>query len=208
MPAPTDPLSHEVAMTGFAVDRLLAAGGRDPEALGMVQEGLERIRVLVAALPPSGQDGIEIERKYLLRSLPPVAGAVPPDRIEQGYLPGERLVERVRRVTAADGTVRGFRTVKAGEGVARLEIEEETSPELLDALWPLTAGRRVLKERHVVDDGGLRWEVDRFTDRELALAEVELPDAATEPALPAWLAPYVVREVTGERAYVNAVLAR
>ena len=51
--------------------------------------------------------------------------------------------------------------------------------------------------------------VDVFTDREgLVLAEVELPSAAMEPALPFWLRPFVLREVTGDPAWLNSSLAR
>lgn len=155
-----------------------------------------------------GTVGLEIERKYLLRGLPARLDGRRATLVEQGYLPGVRLLERIRRVRGPDGQARYWRTVKDGTGVARLELEEETDAALFAALWPLTAGRRVSKERHAVPDGALVWEVDRFTDRELVLAEVELTDARVRPVPPAWLAPYVVREVTGEDAFVNAKLAR
>jgi CYTH domain-containing protein len=92
--------------------------------------------------------------------------------------------------------------------VARTELEEPTTRELFDAMWPLTAGRRVTKRRHCIRHGALTWEIDEFTDRDLVLAEVELRNAAEQPDLPDWLAPLVVREVTGEPEYVNANLAR
>jgi CYTH domain-containing protein len=60
----------------------------------------------------------------------------------------------------------------------------------------------------VVAEGTLRWEIDEFTDRALVLAEIELPSADLTAELPAWLLSMVERDVTGERAYVNAVLAR
>ena len=56
--------------------------------------------------------------------------------------------------------------------------------------------------------GALVWEIDVFTDRELVLAEVELPAVDAAVAIPAWLTPVLDREVTGDSAYVNAVLAR
>jgi CYTH domain-containing protein len=37
---------------------------------------------------------------------------------------------------------------------------------------------------------------------------VELSGLDDRPALPDWLAPYVERDVTGEPAYFNSVLAR
>ena len=116
-------------------------------------------------------------------------------------------MERVRRSRTGD-TERYFRTVKVGTGIVRTEIEEECSRELFDALWPHTDGKRVVKRRHVVPNGPLNWEIDEFTDRNLVLAEIELPSADALPDFPSWLVPFVEREVTGDAEYVNANLAR
>jgi CHAD domain-containing protein/CYTH domain-containing protein len=150
----------------------------------------------------------EIERKFLLSAAPPHATRVPGIRIAQGWLPGEKLRERLRRSVHADGTVEWTRTVKVGTGVARIEVEESTEPLLFESLWPLTAAARVEKVRYTVTDGAFSWEVDVFLDRELVLVEVELPSTDTLVSFPEWLAPFVVREVTGEAAYINAHLAR
>ncbi len=160
------------------------------------------------ALDAHASAGQEIERKYLLTGLPPEAEAAPAKVIDQGYLPGQKLIERVRRVVAADGTVKCFRTVKAGAGLVRVEIEEETPLELFRKLWPLTRGKRVRKRRHMVPDGAHTWEIDVFLDRTLFLAEIELSSAEEVVEVPAWLAPYVVREVTTESGLVNARLAK
>ena len=151
---------------------------------------------------------LEIERKYLLTRLPPLAAAVPPTLIEQGWLPGTALRERVRRSTHPDGTVACWRNVKLGPAEARVEIDEGTSGELFEAMWPLTAEARVRKHRHVVREAAYAWEIDVFLDRDLVLAEVELSGLDDRPVLPDWLAPYVARDVTGESTYFNAVLAR
>jgi CYTH domain-containing protein len=151
---------------------------------------------------------MEIERKYLLRACPPAARAVPPIRIEQGWIPGQTLRERLRRRIAPDGTVTCWRTVKLGPAAARVEIEEITTPELFSALWELTQSARVRKDRYVVPHGAHTWEIDVFLDRELVLAEVELGDVNEAITLPPWLAPYLERDVTGEPAFYNAVLAR
>lgn len=159
---------------------------------------------------PATEAGVplEIERKYLLTRVPPMAAAVPPTLIEQGWLPGTALRERLRRSTSPDGTVVCWRNVKLGPAQARVEIDEGTSRELFDAMWPLTAAARVRKQRHVVRDEAYAWEIDVFLDRDLVLAEVELSGLDDRPALPEWLAPYVARDVTGEPAYFNSVLAR
>jgi CYTH domain-containing protein len=98
--------------------------------------------------------------------------------------------------------------VKTGTGLVRVEIEEETTREVFEAMWPLTEGKRVHKQRHRVTDGDLAWEIDHFVDRDLTLAEVELPSADVQPVPPDWLQPYVVRDVTDEAAYVNYNLAQ
>jgi CHAD domain-containing protein/CYTH domain-containing protein len=150
---------------------------------------------------------LEIERKFLLKGLPesmPDATAV---TIEQGYLPGERLVERLRAVEVGRQRTY-FRTVKVGAGIVRTELEEETSAEVFKSMWPLTKGKRLTKRRHRVPDGALAWEIDEFTDRELVLAEIELPAADTEVTIPTWLEPFVEREVTGDVAYLNSTLAK
>ena len=159
---------------------------------------------------PATESGmpLEIERKYLLTRVPPLAAAVPPALIEQGWLPGTALRERLRRATYPDGTVVCWRNVKLGPAQARVEIDERTSPELFDAMWPLTSAARVRKQRHVVREAAYAWEIDVFLDRDLVVAEVELSGLDDRPALPDWLAPYVERDVTGEPAYFNAVLAR
>ena len=63
------------------------------------------------------------------------------------------------------------------------------------------------KRRHDVAEGMLHWEIDEFTDRDLYLAEIELPSADITAEFPAWLLSVVERDVTGEGAYANAALA-
>lgn len=89
-----------------------------------------------------------------------------------------------------------------------MEVEETCPPELFAALWALTRAARVRKDRYVIPDGAHIWEIDVFLDRDLVLAEVELGEVNESVTLPAWLVPYVERDVTHEPAYVNAVLAR
>ena len=174
-------------------------GAADP----FFHEVAELGRRLLAAPSPE----LEIERKYLLRGLPPAVEGAEQIEIRQGYLPGTRLVERLREIRK-NGTASWVRTVKSGTGLTRTELEEETTRELFERVWPLTSGRRIVKRRYRVPAGSLVWEIDQFLDRDLVLAEVELPsaDLAVEP--PEWLRPWVLREVTAEPEYSNARLAR
>jgi CHAD domain-containing protein/CYTH domain-containing protein len=166
----------------------------------------EALRRTVDDLARRAPSAIEIERKYLLRGLPALDPATEVVDVEQGWLPGRRLLERVRRVRSGRGE-QYFRTVKLGDGLSRLEIEEETTGELFSHLWPLTEGRRVRKRRYYVADGALLWEIDEFVDRDLVLAEVELPSPETLVEVPSWLSEVLVRDVTGEVEYLNVTLA-
>lgn len=158
------------------------------------------------AASPEADPDVEIERKYLLTGLPPFGRSTRRVLIHQGWIPGEQLQERLRSVREG-GSTRYFRTVKLGRGVRRVEVEEETTPEIFRRLWGLTTRRRVRKRRFIVQEEEHTWEVDQFLDRELVLAEVELPSEDTSVTLPPWLEPLVVREVTGEDAFVNVNLA-
>jgi CHAD domain-containing protein/CYTH domain-containing protein len=167
----------------------------------------EQVRTVVRTLRDIGGAGVEIERKYLLRKLPREVKGAPVAEIDQGYLPGTALVERIRRSATKDG-VRYLRTVKSGQGIARIEIEEACDETIFNALWPLTEGRRVRKRRYRVADAGRVWEIDAFTDRRLVLAEVELSSTRDEVTLPDWLQVCTIREVTEEAEYVNLNLAK
>jgi adenylate cyclase len=151
---------------------------------------------------------IEIERKYLLRALPGRVATAPFVEIDQGYLPGSRINERVRRAVGPAGTTY-TRTIKAGSGISRIEIEEVTTAAFFDAVWPLTAGVRIHKRRYTIWEGRNEWLVDQFLDRaDLVLAELELEHAAQRVELPSWLARELDREVTDIPEYTNYALAR
>jgi CHAD domain-containing protein/CYTH domain-containing protein len=184
-----------------AADRLAVTIG-SPNGVRYELPGIDGLIDFLRAQPAD----VEIERKYLLSGFPPRAETAPVEEIEQGYIPGVGIAERLRR-SRSGGESRCYRTIKAGRGIARLEVEEEVEGSLFRKLWPATSGRRVRKRRYSVPDDLLTWEIDRFRDRDLVLAEVELPSEDAEVRLPEWLAPWVVREVTGEDEYVNLNLA-
>jgi CHAD domain-containing protein/CYTH domain-containing protein len=148
-----------------------------------------------------------IERRFLLRRLPATAQALALQEIEQGWLPGTRVVERIRPLRRTDIPIT-YRTRKWTTGSAATSSDAEVDERLFEEIWPLTAGRRVAKRRHVVPDYGLQWKIDEFLDRDLVIADVAVSDRGTPVVLPEWLQPYIVREVTGEGAYTSRALAR
>jgi CYTH domain-containing protein len=196
-----------VAFAGLADDSareaLISAVPRSGDDLS-----LERARRAVEQIARTleVETEVETEQKFLLRELPPRAREGTSMHLLQGYVPGQRLHERLRKIEA-DGAVEWIRTVKLGTGLQRVEIEEETTEQIFEQMWPLTAGRRIDKVRYEVEDGGYLWIIDQFLDRELVLAEVELPALGLMPAIPEWLAPYMVRDVTSDPRYVNVNLA-
>jgi CYTH domain-containing protein len=190
------------AFTKFSAEWL---GDRSADFFREVDAVAERILAGARA-------GVEIERKYLLRFLPDEARDGRRLDIAQGYVPGARLHERVRKVSIRHGTgrveERFYRTVKLGEGVARTEIEEETTAQIFEAMWPLTKGHRLRKRRFRVDVDGRTWELDEFKNRDLVLAEIELESEDEKVTFPEWLQPAIQREVTTEAAFQNINLAR
>lgn len=150
----------------------------------------------------------EIERKYLLRALPQGIASHPSLEIEQGYIPGLRVRERVRRILDGEA-VSYVRTIKLGTGIHKFEFEEPATEAFWNAVWPLTEGHRIRKRRYRVPCDGFEWEVDEFLDRtDLVLAEIELDDVSERPAPPAAIAAVIVREVTDEPGFSNYRLSK
>lgn len=144
----------------------------------------------------------EIERKFLVEEVPRAeSGAA---TIEQGYLALDARTEvRLRRI---DGEV--LLTAKSGHGEVREEVEVPIDPGAFEALWPLTAGRRVRKVRHYVPLGeGLRAEVDTYDDDLDGLRTAEIEFVSRERADRFVPPPWLGAELTGDERYANRTLA-
>ncbi len=196
----------EIARRNQARHDALVQGAKD-----WVKSGLQELHAdamaLARELEGVAHKDIEIERKYLLKGRPDIPKGAKTKSLEQGYLPGDRLRERVRK-SESGGATKYVRTIKTGTGVSRFELEEETTQEVFDALWALTEGCRVKKIRHVVPVGNRVWEIDEFLDRDLFLAEIELATENEKVKPPQWLADFIERDVTGEAKYTNLALAK
>ncbi len=146
----------------------------------------------------------EIERKFLVRSLPEKLGVFAQSEIEQGYLaiaPGGVQV-RLRKKNNALSL-----TFKRGVGNAREEREIELTPEQFAVLWPATHGRRLSKTRYDIPFRDRIVEIDIYHGRHegLIVAEVEFADEKSCAAFerPDWLGD----DVTGDPRYSNQLLA-
>jgi CHAD domain-containing protein/CYTH domain-containing protein len=163
------------------------------------------VEALAVALGHNGHGEPGRGRRFLLESLPAIAAS--PMDIAQGWIPGGTVQERLERV-ASGGKERFYRAVRDGSGASRTELAEEASREVFERLWPLTQGHQVLKRRFKFARGEQVWEVDEFLDRRLVMAQTAPNGSPEEMELPDWLAPHVVREVTGEEQYLDENLAR
>lgn len=146
----------------------------------------------------------EIERKFVVDEIPAEAALGDGVAIRQGYLAEDRDVE-VRIRVAGDAAML---TVKAGSGLERTEVEPAISREQAEALWPFTEGRRIVKRRHPCELGSTIAAIDIYdgTLAGLIVAEVEFEsrDESSAFVAPSWFS----REVTGQREWSNASLAR
>ena len=141
---------------------------------------------------------MEIERKFLLKSLPPLEG-FPKKHIEQAYLSTEPVI----RVRNTDG--RHTLTVKGAGLMAREELNLPLTEESYRRLLTKAEGRIIRKTRVLIPDGAYTIELDLFEDG-LRLAEVEFPtlEAAEAYTPPPWLS----EDVTGDRRYCNSEMSK
>lgn len=158
---------------------------------------------------------IEIERRFLvgLSDSPwPVGSRT--YRIKQTYLLSERgLTERVRQIDDTLSTYTAKRRISPGTSVEDPN-EMPITAEEYDALLARADPNRtpVVKRRCMFDWGPLTFELDTFdeiVDTEgtpLRILEVEVPDLDLEVVLPPFIP--IVREITHEKGYSNADLAR
>jgi len=153
----------------------------------------------------NGKVAREIERKFLLKRLPPKLRQFRSRAIEQGYLSVKSDGTQIRLRKAGR---RHSLTIKLGSGLSRQEIEVDLTRDQFEALWPATAGFRLTKTRYDVPFGKHTVELDVYRGRNegLVVAEVEFTDEREcrrfQP--PDWFA----ADVSGKSRYSNVRLAR
>lgn len=150
----------------------------------------------------------EIERKFLLSSLPPRVKSAESYRIVHGWIPGEVIQERITWNSRGDGEY--WRVIKTGRGIERIEAQERITKDLHTKLTAACADRQIDKVRYYVPENGLVWEIDQFHGKNdgLFLAEIEIPTQDHKVLIPNWLQPYIVKEVTEDPQYFNINLAK
>jgi adenylate cyclase len=143
----------------------------------------------------------EIERKFLVVGDAWRRKASGPTHIVQGYLArGRKATIRIRIRDNKAATL----TIKSREqGASRSEFEYPIPLKHAQALLELCGPSRIDKQRYVIAQGKLNWEIDVFARPDgLVVAEIEL-DHETQPVkLPKWIG----EEVTSDPHYRNSSL--
>ena len=175
---------------------------------------------------------MEIEKKYLLREngrdyatdgffiLYPDVNSAMQDvlklgrRIQQGYVPVSAGIEIAKMLeinldfTPVEVRLRKvgpnhYLTLKGEGGISREDAECEISSDVFKLHWDATNGRRVIKIRLEKPYDGYTLEIDVYTDRNLMVAEIELPDLkSSRSIIPVGL------DITEVERYKNRNLAK
>ena len=154
---------------------------------------------------------LEIERKYLIR-MPDASllSSFPSSRIEQIYiLTDDQGRERIRCRESGGKKVFTHTAKKRLSDLTRIEIEDEITEEAYTELAKRKDPDRnvIRKTRYLYDYRRQIFEIDVFPfwmDR--ALMELELQSEDQQILLPPDIT--VVRDVTAEKVYTNASIAR
>ena len=151
----------------------------------------------------------EIERKFLVDSVPALVAYCPSSRIFQGYvrIESDGTEERLRKEVYSDGSVEFTRTIKSGGDMVRREDSIVITEEEFERDWGKTEGRVLEKRRYRIPEGEKKIELDIYASSLLGLvvAEVEFTSAseASKYVVPTWFG----KEVTEDKRYKNKRLA-
>ena len=153
--------------------------------------------------------GIEIERKFLVTSDDWRAAAHVVIPMAQGYINDMAAMDSGAQKASVRVRIQGdeaYLNIKSRElGHTRQEFDYPVPVSEARELLALCVGGLIDKRRHLVQHGGLLWEVDEFLgdNAGLVVAEVELESADQVFAKPDWAG----AEVTDELRYYNLALA-
>ena len=148
---------------------------------------------------------IEIERKFLVKSLSFKNEARTKEHIIQGFLNTDP--NRTVRVRIKNNT--GYLTIKGitnSSGMSRYEWEKEVHLNDAETLLKLCEEELLEKDRFIVPKGRHIYEVDEFKGKNsgLIMAELELESEEEPFESPDWLG----EEVTGDPKYYNSALSK
>ena len=147
---------------------------------------------------------MEIERKYLIPTLPADLDTYPCKLIEQGYLCTGPVV-RIRRQDD-----RYILTYKGGGKMIREEYNLPLTEEAYNHLRPKTDGNIIRKRRYLIPQGPYTIELDVFEEPfcDMVMAEVEFPTPEEAYAFlpPAWFGPEVTQDSRFHNSHMSTAV--
>ena len=156
---------------------------------------------------------IEIERKFLLKSLPD-AKPLEIIKVKQWYLKIDGIWERARLMDSSIGPKKWVHTVKtkisymSSEEHEREITKKEFNQFVKRCRMIGENSRFISKERHIYPHGSLKWEVDLFRQKcHIIIAEVEIPSEDYPLYIPEFIERKKLMEVTGMKQFSNKSLS-
>lgn len=128
--------------------------------------------------PPSKKLPKEIERRFLVKSLPKNLEQYSCEEIRQVYL----IMDGEKEVRVRQGGDRYFHTEKIGHGVTHTEIETEITKEQFDYQWLYNEKHRIIKERYRIPYQNLIIELDIYGGSFSGLIRTEVEFSSLEEA--------------------------
>lgn len=159
--------------------------------------------VKIQQINSASKTHLEIERRFLVKSLPKNLNNYQHENIIQGYLETKDGTS-VRLRKLGD---KYYQTTKIGTGKVRTETEIEISKKLFDALWHLTKRRRIEKTRYEIphEAGIIQLDIYHKELKGLTTVEIEFDtiQACNNLNPPNWFG----EEVTDNPRFTNKSLA-
>lgn len=157
---------------------------------------------------------LEIERKFLLKSMPNKK-ADDIFSIDQYYFKNKSDIwERARTYHSDISGDTYIHTIKTSvsKGINIEDEREMTLEEFLEFKRKCESregeSRHICKERHVFNEGNLKWEVDVFkSGYNLIIAEIEIPKKTFKITFPDYISEVLLLEVTGLKQFSNKSLS-
>jgi CYTH domain-containing protein len=150
------------------------------------------------------KNGLEIEKRYLLRKIPVVNKFDECQSITQYYTPEGRF-----RQIISKGKFEYIKTIKkdVSEGVAGEKEWDLTEAEFKKAVKKST--KKITKIRYIKKAGKLKWEIDIFDSINVIIAEVELKTKKELKTIkvPKFIKDVLILDITGIKAFSNFNLA-
>jgi len=145
----------------------------------------------------------EIERKFLIRTIPFTLIDYIPIFIKQGYI----FVSESEEIRIRSFNKVYLMTIKIGKGLKRHEFEVAINKDQYSSLWTLTKGKRIYKSRYELKVNECRIFIDVFKKnlKKTTIVEVEFDNIkkAREFQPPDWFG----KEITDSPGYYNKNLA-